>query len=152
MNFAGLTLLIADPNDVLRHAVRRAAERRGLLVEEAKDAVDAIARLHSYAIDLMLVELDLPLLDGLEVSRVAQALVPEMPILMRVGRDIDSTTLRAAIDAGVADCVARTCPIDLLVERLQALIDTARPATESGEWRAMAIDELTTQSMAVVRS
>lgn len=123
-------ILLVEDKESLRQVLRLTLENAGYSVIEAPDARTAINRLPQEPIRLVLTDLRLPQGSGLEVLRAAQALNPELPvILMTAYGSIDEAV--QAMKEGAQDFLQK--PVDsnhllLLVERA---LERARLRTEN---------------------
>jgi CheY-like chemotaxis protein len=113
-----LTVLVADDNPVNRRLLAILLERLGHRVLEATDGVEALAVLEREAIDLVLLDVQMPVLDGLgTVARIralrdpAKASVPVVAVTANALPDEVESYLRA----GMSACLAK--PVDRLALR-----------------------------------
>ena len=96
---SGLKVLLADDEAVLRRALRRVLTAAGNEVAEAVDGIDAIDRVTSDALDLVVLDVDMPRLGGVEACRIIHKRHPALPIIILTGHD--EAGLRARLrDAG----------------------------------------------------
>ena len=83
---AGLvaSILIVDDHPAIRRALRMAFERQpGFTVcGEAEDGFDAIAKAKKLSPDLIVLDLRMPVMDGLEAARELKRLFPQVPLIM----------------------------------------------------------------------
>lgn len=95
------TLLLAEDNEDLRELMVRALERRGVQVEAVGDGLEALERLRGQAYDVMLFDLGLPGMDGLELGRHARQLRPDARLVAATGHGsnrIQTQTQEAGFD------------------------------------------------------
>lgn len=78
-------ILIAEDEDSLRRFVARALEMDGHQTVQAGDGAEALEHLQAEAFDLLLSDIRMPAMDGIELAGEAAALVPQMPILLMTG-------------------------------------------------------------------
>jgi DNA-binding response OmpR family regulator len=111
-------LLVEDDIDV-RSTLARALRRDGHEVDEVSDGTVAIERGIAGEHDLMLLDLGLPGLDGIEVCRRVRAARPQLGILILTGRggELDAV---AGLDAGADDYVAKPFRLAELLARVRA--------------------------------
>jgi CheY-like chemotaxis protein len=103
------TVLVADDESFMRKMVRGMLERHlGLIVTEAADGREALEAFKQSQADLVLVDANMPRLDGFEVCRKIRALEygADVPILMVTGL-ADSESARRAADAGATDFITK---------------------------------------------
>lgn len=81
----GQMVLVVDDEALLRRAMRRGLEQRGFHVEEAEDAEQALALMKQQAPALLLSDIRMPGMDGVELARLARQSYPKLPILLISG-------------------------------------------------------------------
>ena len=122
------TILIADDSPLIREALCEFFEQDDFNVcgeaENGKEAVNRARELHP---DLILLDLSMPVMNGLEATRVLRRLMPEVPVIM-YSAYADSSTEKAARSAGVCALVSKS-------ENISVLLGKARSALEPQELR-----------------
>ena len=121
------TILIAEDSADSREMMQLLLETRGYQVIAADDGMDALEVALSSRPDLLLLDLELPKLDGLSVTRSLR-LDPkfkDVPIIILSGHD-PSRFRQEALDAGCNDYLLKPINFDLLHELLDRMIDDAR--------------------------
>jgi len=120
------TILIADDSLYIREALCKFFEQEDFNVcgeaENGKEAVDKAQELHP---DLILLDLTMPVMNGLEATRVLKRMLPEVPVIMYSAFG-DSSTENAARSAGACALVSKS-------ENISVLLGTARDALEPQE-------------------
>jgi DNA-binding NarL/FixJ family response regulator len=120
------TILIADDNLFIREALCTFFEQDDFNVcgeaENGKEAVDKAQELHP---DLILLDLSMPVMNGLEATRVLKRMMPEVPVIM-YSAQTDSSTEKAARSAGVCALVSKS-------DKISVLLGQARGALEPQE-------------------
>ena len=122
------TILIAEDSADSREMMQLLLEQRGYRVVVADDGKHALEVALSSRPDLVLLDLDLPKLDGLSVTRNLR-LDPEfkdVPIVILSGHD-PSRFRQDALDAGCDDYLLKPIDFDSLHELLDRMIGAARP-------------------------
>ena len=121
---AGLTVLVADDNDVAQRLCRRVLEKAGygvLIAADGLQAVDAALKQHPA---MILMDVAMPGIDGLEAMRRIKAEVPAMPIVIASAHSMSSDRERF-LAAGADDVLSKPFRLADLVAVVQKL---ARPA------------------------
>ena len=116
------SVLIADDSPSIRRSVRFLLERRHseLIVSEAVDGVDAIEKAKKTRPDLILLDLAMPRLNGVEAASILKNNLPETPIILfTMYTDLHADTISAFI--GV-DFVSKVEGIPKLLERVDSLL------------------------------
>ena len=126
----GWRILLAEDHRDLNLALRTLLEREGATVESVYDGRDAVARAMSTTFDVVLMDLLMPHLDGLEATRRLRSLGSAIPI---IGLTADPATLHQAeaLEAGCDACLSK--PFTL--EDLTASIHLSSRPTIAGQRR-----------------
>lgn len=113
----GLTILFADDEESLQDVMSMELPRMGHRVTVCPDGASAVRELEAHAFDCLLVDLDMPGMNGIEVIRRAKELSPETEAIVLTGKESLETAV-AALRYGACDYLAKPCR---LVD-LQALL------------------------------
>lgn len=123
-------VLVVDDEPHLLRTVALNLTGRGFEVATAGSATVALAQIRRLPPDLLVIDLGLPDIDGLEVIRVLRTFRPELPIIVLSARS-GSQDKVAALDLGAVDYVTKPFDMDELIARLRAVIRrTTVEATE----------------------
>ena len=115
------TVLIADDSASVRLSVRLLLQGRHpeIVLREAVDGADAIAKAKESKPDLILLDLAMPRINGAEVAAVLKNEMPETPVILFTLTDLHIDSLCAAIDV---DFISKVDGIPKLLERVDALL------------------------------
>lgn len=118
--------LIVDDSSVMRKIVERSLRQAGieaLVVEEAGNGNEALERLRTGAFDLILSDINMPGMDGLELVRQikAQNLAPAAPVVM-ITTESSEEHVRQAIAAGARGYIRKPFTPEQVKERVLPLI------------------------------
>ena len=116
-------VLVVDDEQHIRRAVGRALGARGYQVETATDGQEALSTAAVTQPDLVVLDLNLPALDGLSVCRQLRVW-SSVPILVLSVRE-DEADKVAALDLGADDYLTKPFGIDELLARVRALLRRA---------------------------
>ncbi|MDA8370979.1 MAG: response regulator transcription factor [Nocardiopsaceae bacterium] len=119
-------VLIADDDRAIRESLERALQLEGYAVRTAADGVQTLAELHSDPVDVLVLDVMMPGVDGLGVCRVLRAEGDRTPILMLTAR-VETPDRVAGLDAGADDYLPKPFELDELLARLRALLRRANP-------------------------
>ena len=117
-------LVVDDEVEILR-ALRRALAARGHEVVTSADGEDAIVAVETSVPDLVVLDLHLPGIDGMEVCRRLRTWT-RVPILILSVRD-DELGKVEALDLGADDYLTKPFGVDELLARVRALLRRTRP-------------------------
>jgi len=120
MQQSGLVLVAEDDRSV-RDAVERAIGFEGYDVITARDGAEALQRVLNDKPDLVLLDVMMPLVDGLEACRRLRAAGNSVPVLMLTAR-ADVSDRVAGLDAGADDYLAKPFALEELLARIRALL------------------------------
>ena len=116
-------VLIVDDEEAIRRSLARALSVRNYQVQEAADGPEAIASAAAAEPDLIVLDLNLPTMDGLTVCREIRAR-SAVPILVLSVRE-DEADKVAALDLGADDYLTKPFGVDELLARVRALLRRA---------------------------
>jgi len=123
-------ILVVDDDPKMLSLMRRGLSFDGYAVELAADGEEALRSARESAPDLVVLDVMLPGLDGVEVCRRLRAGDPNLPILMVTakGRVPDRV---AGLDAGADDYLVKPFAFDELLARIRALLRRVSPRDDS---------------------
>jgi two-component system, OmpR family, response regulator MprA len=124
-------ILVVDDERAVRESLRRALELEGYEIELAENGMQAIDRLHGEPEpDAMVLDVLMPGMDGLEVSRTLRREGSRLPILMLTARTQVEDRVEG-LDAGADDYLTKPFALEELLARVRALL--RRTSDGSGE-------------------
>lgn len=128
MSTKRLTVLVVEDERPLRDFVRRNLEVRGYRVLAAGNGLEALAFFNSENIDLVIVDLMMPQMDGLEViRRIRQASQTPVIVLSALNEETDKVR---ALNLGADDYLTKPFGVNELLARIQAVIRRSRWSTQ----------------------
>jgi two-component system response regulator MprA len=123
-------ILVADDDLAVRESLRRSLAFNGYDVSLASDGEEALAAATGGTPDLVLLDVNMPRLDGLEVCRRIRASGNEVPVLMLTARvEVGDRVL--GLDAGADDYLPKPFALEELLARVRALLRRARGTSET---------------------
>jgi two-component system, OmpR family, KDP operon response regulator KdpE len=114
------TVLVIDDEPQLRRFLRTGLVPRGFTVREASDGAEGLRMAEEFAPDVILLDLGLPDLDGVDVVLRLRAWSP-VPIVVLSARERESEKVRA-LDAGADDYLTKPFGFDELLARLRVAL------------------------------
>ncbi|MFH8934194.1 response regulator transcription factor [Streptomyces griseosporeus] len=124
------TVLLAEDDRAIRHALERALTLEGYQVTAVADGVEALAQAHKSPPDVLVLDVMMPGIDGLQVCRVLRAEGDRTPILMLTAL-VETADRIAGLDAGADDYVVKPFDVEEVFARLRALLRRTSPAAET---------------------
>ncbi|MFG2879969.1 response regulator transcription factor [Streptomyces sp. NPDC048337] len=130
-------ILVVDDEPAVREALRRSLAFEGYAVQTAVDGLDALDKAASYAPDLIVLDIQMPRMDGLTAARRLRSAGSVTPVLMLTARDTVGDRV-TGLDAGADDYLVKPFELDELFARVRALLRRSsyaapRPGTDRHE-------------------
>ncbi len=117
----GAHLVIAEDDRAVRESVKRALELEGYSVTAVTDGVAALEAASGPDVDLLLLDLGMPNMDGLTVCRRLRSAGSRLPILVLTARTEISDRV-SGLDAGADDYLPKPFSLDELLARIRSLL------------------------------
>lgn len=118
-------ILIVDDQAALLKVLRASLEHHGFIVcGEAENGIDAVGRAVATRPDLVILDVAMPGLNGIEVASILQGVLPNVPIILhtihgeRIGKSLKSLV-------GIKAVVAKSEGVGKLIERVRSLTNGA---------------------------
>jgi len=128
-----LTVLVVDDEKPLRDFVRRNLEVRNFNVITAANGLEALAIFTTHNVDLVILDVMMPRMDGLEtIRRIRQSSLVPVIVLSALGEESDKIR---ALNLGADDYLTKPFGVGELLARVQAVLRRARwaePPTRQG--------------------
>jgi chemosensory pili system protein ChpA (sensor histidine kinase/response regulator) len=115
--------LVVDDSITVRRVTQRLLERNGMRVMTAKDGVEALSLLQDHVPDVVLLDIEMPRMDGYEVAAHVRsdARIADVPIIMITSRVGDKHRARA-IELGVDDYLGKPYQESQLLDAIEPLV------------------------------
>jgi chemosensory pili system protein ChpA (sensor histidine kinase/response regulator) len=121
------TIMVVDDSITVRRVTQRLLEREGYRVMLAKDGVDALEQIEALRPDLMLVDIEMPRMDGFDLTREVRGneATKSIPIIMITSRTADKHR-NVALGLGVNAYFGKPYQEPVLVAAIESLLDKAK--------------------------
>lgn len=117
---ASISILVVDDTEANRDVLARRLQRRGYAVTSASDGAEALAKTAAQPFDLILLDVMMPGISGLDVLRQLRERfdLTELPIIMATAKD-RSEDVVTALDLGANDYVTKPLDFDVVMARVR---------------------------------
>ena len=141
-----MKLLLAEDDAMLADALSTQLGGAGFEVEHAPNGAVADYLLHKQRSDIAVLDIGLPMLDGLSVLRHVRQSQPALPVLLLTARDALDDRV-AGLQAGADDYVTKPFDFPELLARLQALLRRSQPASASALFGRLTLDHTSRRAL-----
>jgi two-component system response regulator MprA len=125
-------VLVVDDDRAVRESLRRSLEFNGYDVHLAVDGAEALAGIGGVSPDVVVMDVMMPRLDGLEATRALRSAGNDVPIIVLTARDAVGDRVDG-LDAGADDYLTKPFALQELLARLRALLRRAAPLGDDEE-------------------
>jgi two-component system response regulator MtrA len=136
----GCEVLLVEDDERIRQALGLALADEGFAVVEAASGEEALQRLAGNDVDVVLLDLMLPGIDGLDVCRRLRA-EGDLPIII-VSARTDSVDVIGGLEAGADDYVTKPLVARELAARIRALLRRRQPADQADRRKILRLGEV----------
>jgi len=114
-NFIGKTILIAEDEAVSRFLFEKALKKTRANLFFVQNGVEAVEMVkENMEIDAVIMDIRLPLMDGLEATAKIKELIPEMPVIIQSAYAMQSTR-EEAMESGCDDFITKPIKVETLL-------------------------------------
>ena len=125
-------VLVVDDDRAVRDSLRRSLEFNGYDVVLAADGAEGLVAVGSQHPDVVVVDVMMPRLDGIETTRALRAAGNDVPVLVLTARDAVGDRVEG-LDAGADDYLTKPFALEELLARLRALLRRVVPDGDANE-------------------
>ncbi len=134
-----MKLLLAEDDAMLADALQTQLGGAGFEVEHAPNGAVADYLLQKQHFDIAVLDIGMPMMDGLAVLQHVRQTLPTLPVLLLTARDALDDRV-AGLQAGADDYVTKPFDFPELLARLQALLRRSQPASASALFGRLSLD------------
>jgi len=137
----GDRLLVVDDNEMNRDMLARRLQQKGYAVTTASGGAEALQKIESERFDLVLLDVMMPEISGLDVLRIVRAArsVTDLPIIMATARD-QSQDVVAALGLGANDYVTKPLDFNVVMARVETQLSLKRTTDEVRRLNAQLVE------------
>jgi two-component system, cell cycle response regulator CpdR len=118
-------ILVVDDDRIMLGLVKRILEREGIVVHCVASGEEALEQIKEKTFSLMITDLNMPGLNGLELARRGLKIAPQMPIIMDTG-GISPKITRQAKEIGISKVLAKPFLAKELLETIREVMGKRR--------------------------
>jgi two-component system, OmpR family, response regulator MprA len=133
-------VLVVDDDKAVRESLRRSLEFNGYAVSLAADGAEALAGIGGLGPDVVVMDVMMPRLDGIEATKALRKAGNDVPVLVLTARDAIGDRVEG-LDAGADDYLTKPFALQELLARLRALLRRVVPA-EGDEHEVLSFADL----------
>jgi two-component system response regulator MprA len=127
-----MRVLVVDDEPAVRESISRSLRFEGYQVELARDGFDALEAVRLQRPDMVILDVMMPALDGLETCRRLRGAGDHTPVLMLTARRTVGDRV-AGLDAGADDYLVKPFALEELLARVRALLRRTDPVESSDD-------------------
>ncbi len=123
-------VLIIDDENSIRRTLREILEFEKYQVDEASDGLDALSKVKKSDYDIILLDIKMPKMDGMDTLERLQILVPDIPVIMISGHGTIETAVEA-VRKGAFDFISKPPDLNRLLITIRNAMDKSSLVTEA---------------------
>lgn len=118
-----IRIVIADDHEIVRAGIKRilSTDKRIKIVAEAEDGKTALSLIKEYQPDLVLLDINMPEIDGIELAKIVKSTFPDILVLMLTAYE-DYQNVERAISAGADGYLSKDISPNFLIEAIHKAI------------------------------
>ena len=120
-------VLVADDEPDIRHLLARFLSDRGFEVATAENGYDALGTIRRIDPDVLLLDISMPVMNGIELLRFAGDLQLGMPIVIAVSGVASEAEVSEVLRLGATDFFAKPVDLKSLLSCIESRLNEARP-------------------------
>lgn len=138
-------VLVAEDNEVNQLVIRDLLENLGVEVDMASNGAEAVQQCRRQAYDLVLMDIQMPIMDGFEAAKVIRSFNAQLPIIA-LSAAVMQQDKRLSVEAGMQGHLAKPIDMELLTATLATYLisyDASEQPREKEESSSVVLDRLT---------
>jgi two-component system KDP operon response regulator KdpE len=116
-----ITILVVDDDPAFRVGLAASLKASGYWVDLARNAQEALHYVRERSVDMVLLDINMPAIDGVEACHRIRGLAPQTGIVVLTARDTEDDKVRA-LEAGADDYITKPFRLRELIARLRAVL------------------------------
>jgi len=116
-----IRLLLVDDEEGFVTILSKRMRKRGFAVSEANSGAEAIQILRKRDFDVVVLDLKMEDMDGIEVLRIFKKMVPDLPVIMLTGHGSEEAS-KEGLELGAADYLTKPCELEELISKIHDVV------------------------------
>ncbi|QRR00594.1 response regulator [Dyadobacter sandarakinus] len=123
-----LNLLVAEDNSINQHVIMRILQKLGYQPDIVGDGKEALEAANQKNYGLILMDMQMPVMDGLEATRLIRKTVVQQPVIVALTANAMEGNEQECLDAGMNDYISKPVKIDELMSKIRKWYVTISPS------------------------
>ena len=119
-----IKILIVDDEADARDLFKDLFSRKDYIVETVSGGIEALELIDKIIPDAVLLDIRMPVMDGIEVLSKLKQKRPELPVVMLTAYGYDENLINKALEFGAAGYISKNLPLAQIVHTFQTLLST----------------------------
>jgi CheY-like chemotaxis protein len=119
-----IKILIIDDEEGARDLFKDLFSRKGYITESASGGIAALECIDKINPDAVLLDIRMPVMDGIEVLSKLKQKNPELPVVMLTAYGYDDNLINTALGLGASGYISKNLPLAQIVHTFQTLLST----------------------------
>jgi len=111
-------VLLVDDMKEYSETLAERLRLRDVLTEVASDGKEALEKIEEQEFDVVILDVVMPEMDGLEVLRQIRDIRPHLPVLMLTGKEFSIPKAIRSMDLGAMDYLSKPVPLETLLKKI----------------------------------
>jgi DNA-binding NtrC family response regulator len=121
-----INLLLVDDEEGFVSVLSKRLKKRNIVVTPALSGSIAIEKFRAERFDVVLLDLKMEFMDGIEVLKALKEMDPSVPVVMITGHG-STEEARRCLDHGAVDCLPKPYDFDRVVETIRGVLNGTEP-------------------------
>lgn len=134
-------ILIVDDDPLMRRSLAASLGQADYLVATAPNSEEAISQIRRQRPDLVLLDIGLPDMDGMETLRAIRRYDPRLPVIFVTGRRRELDEI-VGLELGADDYITKPFDMDVLLAHIKAVLRRAQTPSPAADGRALTVGDL----------
>ena len=117
-----IKILVAEDNKINQVVIEKVLKRLGFESELAENGLEVLDKLNEATFDIILMDLQMPEMDGLEATHQIRKILKEQPVIIAMTANAMQSDREICLAAGMDDYLSKPVRVEKLMEKLSQLV------------------------------